>query len=237
MKTILKFTFTVLLLIIITSCSSDDGDTNELQTQLIGKWLFENPNSSPDINNSFTFTSSGNVIYSYWTGSETNYDSETGTFSFDEDIMTMVFPDDVSLTYVQKVVFINDNTIEFQSTGVSGDNAYEGVYFRDGVELTGSEKAYRIEFTTGDLESWVSVGLETTLDFTDRTQKVINSEFDRTNNIVTVEVPKNVNHFKLKFYIEDSSTANMKFYALDNNALIHKETINKQEYEYEYTFE
>ncbi|GAA4237590.1 hypothetical protein GCM10022291_24750 [Postechiella marina] len=136
MKTILKLSLTVLLLTLTTSCSSDDNDinTNELQSQLLGKWLFENPNNNPSVNNSFTFTSSGNVTYSYWTGSGTNYDSETGTFTFNGDIMTMVFPEGVTLTYVQKVLFTNDNVVEFQSTGVSGEDAYEGDYFRDGAD-------------------------------------------------------------------------------------------------------
>ena len=132
----MKNTFLALIAILLfTACSSDDENSlSELETQLLGEWLFEDPNTNPSTNNSFTFTSDGNVTYSYWDGGQgNNYGSETGTFSFNEDVMTMIFPEGVSLTFVQKVVYINDNVVEFQSTGVSGENAYEGDYFRDGA--------------------------------------------------------------------------------------------------------
>ncbi|KJD33977.1 hypothetical protein PK35_04370 [Tamlana nanhaiensis] len=134
MKTILKFSLTALLLILVASCSTSDDSTNEIETQLLGKWLFENPNNNPSVNNSFTFNPNGNVTYSYWTGSGNNYDTETGTFSFNGDIMTMDFPENVNLTYIQKVVFLGDNVVGFQPTGISGENAYEGDYFREGAD-------------------------------------------------------------------------------------------------------
>lgn len=122
---------------VFTACSTDDNESSssEVESQILGKWLFDNPNSNLSWNNSFTFTSDGSVTYSFWDGvyGSNNYDSETGTFSFDGDIMTMIFPEGVSLTFVQKVVYINDNVVEFQSTGVSGENAYDGDYFRDGA--------------------------------------------------------------------------------------------------------
>jgi hypothetical protein len=132
----MKNIFLALIAILsFTACSSDDdNNSSEIETQLLGKWLFENPNNNPTINNSFTFTSNGNVTYSYWDGGQgNNYDSETGTFSFNGEVMTMIFPENVTLTFVQKVVFINDNVVEFEPTGVSGENAYEGDYFRDGA--------------------------------------------------------------------------------------------------------
>ncbi len=131
----MKNIFLVLIAIsVLTGCSSDDDNLSEIETQLLGKWLFENPNNNPTINNSFTFTSNGSVTYSYWDGGQgNNYDSETGTFSFNGDVMTMIFSENVTLTFVQKVVFINGNVVEFQPTGVSGENAYEGDYFRDGA--------------------------------------------------------------------------------------------------------
>lgn len=153
MKTILKLS--MMLLTLVMACSSDDNsdsNSNEIQTQLLGKWFFENPNNNPTINNSFTFTTEGNVTYSYWDGTPQNtYDSETGTFSFNGDIMTMIFPEDVSLTFVQKVVFINDNVVEFLETGVSGENAYDGDYFREGASTyespDGTLKEYQISFS------------------------------------------------------------------------------------------
>lgn len=152
MKSILKFSLLVLSIALVSSCSSDDSDNNqnEIQTQLLGKWLFENPNNNPTVNNSFAFTTSGSVTYSYWTGSGNNYDNETGTYSFNGDVMTMDFPENVNLTYVQKVVFLGENVVEFQSTGVSGENAYEGDYFRDGASdynTIPTLKEYQLRFT------------------------------------------------------------------------------------------
>lgn len=149
----MKNTFLVLIAIFaLTACSSDDDSTSGIESQLLGKWLFENPNNNPTVNNSFTFNSNGSVTYSYWDGGQgNNYDSETGTFSFQEDVMTMIFSENVTLTFAQKVVFINDNVVEFEPTGVSGENAYEGDYFRDGAgsyeSPDGTLKEYNVYFS------------------------------------------------------------------------------------------
>ncbi|MVO08561.1 hypothetical protein GOQ30_05220 [Flavobacterium sp. TP390] len=121
-------------LVFFTNCSSDDNSSNqnnETYQKLIGKWYFDDPSTNPSVNNSFKFTSNGNVIYSYWTGTGNEYDNETGTFSVSNDIMTMTFPENVSLTFVQKVVFINNDKVEFLATGSPSEEAYEGDYFRD----------------------------------------------------------------------------------------------------------
>jgi len=134
MKTFLKLSLTLVLFVFATSCSSEDSnssDLNEIETQLLGTWYFENPSTNPSNNNSFTFASQGKVTYSYWDGkSGDNYYDETGTFSFNGDVMTMIFPEGVSLVFVQKVVFINDNVVEFEEKGVSNENAYDGVYYK-----------------------------------------------------------------------------------------------------------
>jgi hypothetical protein len=119
MKTILKFTFIFLITLLLNSCSSDDSNNDnlsELETQLLGKWYFGNPQIvGLETNNSFTFNSDGQVIYSYWSGgADFDFLTETGTYSFSGDIMTMVYPEGVTLTFVQKVVFINNNVVEFQ---------------------------------------------------------------------------------------------------------------------------
>jgi len=148
---------TLIAIFVFTACSSDDDNDNnssEVESQILGKWLFENPTLNPSHNNSFTFTTEGHVTYSYWDGGQgNNYDSETGTFSFNGDIMTMIFPEGVSLTFVQKVVYINDNVVEFQSTGVSGENAYEGDYFRDGAASyeTPDDGRRIVSFDTGNV--------------------------------------------------------------------------------------
>lgn len=241
----------VLLILIavlsFTACSNDNDDnkSSEIEVKLLGKWYFENPNNTSELSNSFTFTSDGKVIYSYGDGgSGNNYDSETGTFSFSEDVMTMVFPEGVSLTFVQKVVFLNDNVVEFKETGESNENAYDGVYYRDGAssyedeveELPASTQLHIVEFKTGTLDAWVSVSLTTKLTFGDGTISTINSDFDRTQNIVSVEIPVNTANFEIDFYIEDSSQAEMRFYNSVDAITVHQETINKQNYQYQYSF-
>ena len=130
-----------------TSCSNDDSsdsNTNQIYQDLIGKWYFENPTTNPIHNNTFTFTSNGYVTYSYWDGfSGNNYDSETGTFSVEGNVLKMVFPETVTLTYIQKVVFITADKIEFQSTGVTGEEAYEGNYYREGSTI--QDTSFKVE--------------------------------------------------------------------------------------------
>lgn len=155
----MKNIFLVLIAILsLVGCSSDDSEVNNnlnhIEAQLLGKWFFTNPNSNPIRNHSFTFNTQGNVTYSYWDGNPgNNYDSEIGTFSFNGDIMTMIFPENVTLTYVQQVVFINDNVVAFESTGVLGENAYEGDYYRDGASSyeTPDDGRRIVYFDTGNI--------------------------------------------------------------------------------------
>lgn len=97
-------------------------------------------------------------------------------------------------------------------------------------------QSHIVEFTTGTLESWVSVGVTTTLTLEDGTESTINSDFDYTQNIVSVEIPENTASFELEFYIEDSSQAEMRFYGSVNGVNVHQETINQQSFQYQYTF-
>lgn len=147
---------TLIAILSLVACSSDDDNDNnssEVESQILGKWLFENPTLNPSHNNSFTFTTEGNVTYSYWDGGQgDNYDSETGTYSFNGDIMTMTFPENVTLTFIQKVVYINDNVVEFQETGIAGENAYEGDYFREGAtNYNSNDGMMKIIFDTGNV--------------------------------------------------------------------------------------
>ena len=97
-------------------------------------------------------------------------------------------------------------------------------------------QSHIVEFTTGTLESWVSVGLTTTLTLEDGTESTISSDFDYTQNIVSVEIPENTASFELEFYIEDSSQAEMRFYGSVDNVNVYQESINQQSYQYQYTF-
>lgn len=106
----------------------------------------------------------------------------------------------------------------------------------DNEEQQSVSQSHVVEFTTGALQAWVSVSLTTTLTFEDGSQSTINSDFDYTNNIVSVEIPENTASFELDFYIEDSSQANMRFYVSDDDVTVHQETINQQNFQYQYSF-
>lgn len=106
----------------------------------------------------------------------------------------------------------------------------------DNEEQQAVSQPHVVEFTTGTLEAWVSVSLTTTLTFEEDTQSTINSDFDYDNNIVTVNIPENTASFELDFYIEDSSQANMRFYGSDDDVTVHQETINQQNFQYQYSF-
>lgn len=97
-------------------------------------------------------------------------------------------------------------------------------------------QSHIVEFTTGTLESWVSVSLTTTLTLEDGSESTINSDFDYTENMVSVEIPENTASFELDFYIEDSSEAQMRFYGSVEDNTVHQETINQQSFQYQYTF-
>ncbi|PWI29757.1 hypothetical protein DI383_08335 [Flavobacteriaceae bacterium LYZ1037] len=97
-------------------------------------------------------------------------------------------------------------------------------------------QSHIVEFTTGTLDSWVTVILTTIITLEDGTQSTINSDFDYTLNIVSVEIPVNAASFELDFYIEDSSEAQMRFYGAVDDTTVYQETINQQSYQYQYSF-
>lgn len=137
--------------------------------------------------------------------------------------------------FISNITSLNPNTKYFIRAYAENTN---GIAYGENISFTTKQKtqAHKVEFTTGVLNSWVSVTLTTIIDSEDGTQTTVNSNFNYTNNIISVNIPENTRHFKLVFYIEDSSTAHVKFYNIENNSIIHEETISKQEYNYEYTF-
>ena len=106
----------------------------------------------------------------------------------------------------------------------------------DNEEQQPINQSHIVEFTTGTLEAWVSVSLTTTLTFEDGSESTINSDFDYTNNIVSVDIPENTASFELDFYIEDSSQANIRFYGSEDDVTVHQETINQQNFQYQHSF-
>ena len=99
-----------------------------------------------------------------------------------------------------------------------------------------TSQSHIIEFTTGTLQDFVSVSLVTMITLEDGTESTINSDFDYIQNIVSVEIPENTASFELDFYIEDSSEAQMRFYGSVDDNTVHQETINQQNYQYQYSF-
>ncbi len=141
MKKSIFYTFLVLSFLVLSfscskdSCSKDhdnESSLNETGQKLIGKWYFADPSTNPIYNNhSFTFSTDGKVVYRYWPGgSSTDLDSENGIFTVDGDKMTMIFPGKVTLTYVQKVVFISSTKVKFIATGNPNEIPYYGTYYK-----------------------------------------------------------------------------------------------------------
>lgn len=101
----------------------------------------------------------------------------------------------------------------------------------------GISDMHKIEFTTGVLESWVSVFATTTVNFSDGTEITINSDHDYLTNKLTIDIPINATDFQIDYYIEDSSSVDMVFFNTNTNELVHQETFSEQlDFSYNYTF-
>lgn len=130
---------TILFFMVLTfsavtfSCSGDDDSSynNEVYQKLIGKWYFQDPDiDGYDYNNSFTFSSNGNVTYRYWIGIGDEFESEIGSFSVNGDILTMIYPEGVELVFVQRVVFLSENKVQFVQVEGSNEEPYDGTYYK-----------------------------------------------------------------------------------------------------------
>ena len=101
----------------------------------------------------------------------------------------------------------------------------------------GTSDIHRIEFTTGVLESWVSVFATTLVNFSDGTETTINSNHDSSTNKLTIDIPINATDFQIDYYIEDSSSVDMVFFNTNTNDIVHQETFSGQmDFNYDYTF-
>lgn len=133
MKKTILFFMMLMFSAITFSCSSDDdsSDNNEVYQKLVGKWYFQDPDVyGYDYNNSFTFSSDGNVTYRYWIGTGNDFESETGSFNVSGDILTMTYPEGVELVFVQKVVFVSDSEVQFVEVEGSNEEPYDGTYYK-----------------------------------------------------------------------------------------------------------
>ncbi|MFM2213030.1 MAG: hypothetical protein RL427_293 [Bacteroidota bacterium] len=132
MKKIIHFCTAIILLSTVIQCSSSDGGASSgLSQKIIGKWYFQPIGSTP--NNSFTFNANHTVRYSFWDGNGTNpytYDYEDGSWSMQDSKLTMTFPQTVSLTFVQNVLFSSNSVMQFVPTGNPSEEAYDGIYYK-----------------------------------------------------------------------------------------------------------
>lgn len=128
----MKNTLSILLIFTITlgflSCSGDD-DTNNLNEnaqKLIGTW---GTFGGSEFYKKFTFRNDSKVEYYTYPSGEPVLE-EVGDWSMDGNILTMVYPENVVLTFVQEVVFTNDNIVQFIEVSGSEYEAWEGTYYR-----------------------------------------------------------------------------------------------------------
>lgn len=114
------------------SCSGDDDSNslNETAQKLIGTW--GDYGLDEVFYKKFTFRNDSKVeYYTYPNPNGEPILEEVGNWSMDGDILTMEFPETVLLIYVQKVVFSDDNTVQFIEVPESEHDAWEGTYYRE----------------------------------------------------------------------------------------------------------
>lgn len=149
----------------------------------------------------------------------------------------------IGFNSVSDIEIENNGTLWLSS---SYNNGGSGISKFDGTNWTnyntnnqqGTNSIHKIEFSTGTLQSWVSVHATTIVNFANGTQTTINSNHNRSTNILTIEIPINAINFQIDYYIEDPSVSvNMNFYNLSNNNIIHQEIFSKtRDKEYDYVF-
>ena len=146
----------------------------------------------------------------------------------------------IGFNSVSDIEIDNNGSIWLSSNGGNGVAKLDGTNWTNynTNNQQGTNSIHKIEFSSGTLQSWVSVFATTIVNFTNGTQTIINSNHNYSTNILTIEVPINAINFQIDYYIEDPSVSvNMKFYNLSNNNIIHQEifsgTMNK---EYDYVF-
>ena len=110
----LFFAFTTLVTF-LTSCSNDDEVGNSSNSEIIGTWGTEwNNGTGNAIHPKFTFMSNGKVKYYIYPNLTYPELAEIGTWSMNNNIITMIFPETVEFKYKNKVIFINETQFNFE---------------------------------------------------------------------------------------------------------------------------
>jgi len=132
MKKILSFFLVLTAFIsIITSCSSDDENSSNSNTEIIGTWgtKWDNGNGI-STNPKFTFLSNGKVKYYTYRNNQPSLE-ETGTWNLNGDFLIMTFTETVELKFKNKIIIINDNQIDFQQVNEYGYDSWNSEsYFK-----------------------------------------------------------------------------------------------------------
>ena len=126
MKTIFKIIILALVIVTFTSCSSDDdsgSNNNEIVSKLIGTWGVINPNDNLELVE-LSFYDNGSVKYYTYFNYPNPELEEIGNWSVNGSILTMDFTETVLLRYVQNVIFIGDNELQFQRVENSEDDPW-----------------------------------------------------------------------------------------------------------------
>lgn len=113
-----------------TSCSSDDdSSSNSTSHKIHGKWGTIGGDDITYLR--FNFRSDKKVEYFvYWDWDVGPELEEIGSWSMDGDILTMVFSEEVELIFEQRVIFIDNDTMEFVEVPGSEHEAWADTYVR-----------------------------------------------------------------------------------------------------------
>ncbi|CAM3572789.1 hypothetical protein [Zobellia roscoffensis] len=239
-RTLLLFTAVLSLV----GCSKDEDNENlsnlsETEQRLIGTW-----NTNKDFTgNTYSYNEDGTAVYiNDYGGDITIYDGFWDVT--DGDVLIEFYPDadettenwQENPTLKNKIEFLDDD-YTLKETDFHDDSRVNAMYregLKEGQKVT--EQPYLIEFKTGELAEYVSVFATMHLYDSEGVKSTVYKDINRETKTLTLQVPENIYRVELEFYIEDASTVEMKFYGTNDENTIHEETINDQEYTYEYIF-
>lgn len=114
------------------------------------------------------------------------------------------------------------------------DNTNWTVYNTQNIQA--STDKHKITYATGIIESWVSIYAEAIVYFADNTQTSVTAEHNYTENVLTLEIPKNATSIQVDYYIEDPSVVvEMTFYNDFTQDIVAQETFSgENDYQYNY---
>ena len=120
------YVFTILLVFTI-GCSEDRMIEEEFNLKITGKWYVNDPAAFGTNENSFyQFTPNGEMTYNFW--SDNSFQKYLGRYQFYKNEMFVDY--EMNVRYLQKVTFIDKNTVKFEKVEGSKFHALEGIYHK-----------------------------------------------------------------------------------------------------------